>query len=72
MPRFATNEARIFQKGPNRGCVKVPFSDRGVWAEFNKPVLNTTSNAMKLAAAFGYQLACRDLDSAILPIKEVM
>jgi hypothetical protein len=29
-----------------------------------------TSNAMKLAAAFGYELACRDLDSAILPIKK--
>jgi hypothetical protein len=30
-----------------------------------------TSSAMKLAAAFGYQLASRDLDSAILPIKKV-
>ena len=31
-----------------------------------------TSNAMKLAAAFGYQLACRDLDSAILPTKKTI
>jgi hypothetical protein len=31
-----------------------------------------TSNALKLAAAFGYQLACRDLDNAILPTNEAI
>jgi hypothetical protein len=45
----------------------IPFEIAVPEEEILRQTEGDTSSALKIAAAFGYELACRDLDKATLP-----